>query len=46
MVGKWHAGSVTFDQIPTGKGFNTYFGTYMEPMTTTQSIVEVAIKLQ
>ena len=26
MVGKWHAGSITFDQIPTGKGFSTYFG--------------------
>ena len=26
MVGKWHAGSVTFDQIPIGKGFDTYFG--------------------
>jgi arylsulfatase I/J len=26
MVGKWHAGSVAFNQIPISKGFDSYFG--------------------
>ena len=28
-VGKWHLGYSSFDYVPTGRGFDTFYGKYL-----------------